>query len=141
MDLEFYNKCNRSNILIKNIESYLKEKKNDKIIRELKSIKNIRIINTYIDTTINKTKKTIHIYPGISFELILANNLIIEISCPPEKNSIYNLFIEIDIINEMTRKKIKDQYLYNFPITLHKIDNIYKELFRLSMLNIVIIKN
>tara|TARA_B100001175_G_C19477432_1_gene625150 strand:+ start:56 stop:478 length:423 start_codon:yes stop_codon:yes gene_type:complete len=140
MDVNFYNKCCKANAKINEVYIHLENSNIKGIIRELKNIRNIRIIHTYINSINNDTKKDICVYPGCSIELVLVNNLIIEISCPPEKNK-DNLYIEIDIINEITRKRLKDKYKYIFPFVLHKIEDLMKNLQELSLSNISIIKN
>ncbi len=140
MDINFYNKCTLANLNICEVYKFLKSNSRN-IVREIKDIKNVRIINTYIDTTKDEENKNIYIYPGFSMEIILINNLIIEISCPPENNDKNKITIEIDIINKLTCKIIKDKYLIEFPITVHKYEEMIKEIYDLSTLKISLIKN
>ena len=141
MDINFYNKCCNSNLKIKKVEEHLIKINNNKIIKKLKDIKNIRIINKFIDENNHEVINNISIYPGFTIEVILMNNLLIEISCPTEKNYNFKIYIEIDIIDEYMKKMIKDQYSYIFPIKLHEIKNLFDEICKLSMLNLSRIKN
>ena len=141
MDINFYNKCYNSNLKIKEVEKHLMKINNTKIIKKLKDIKNIRIINKFIDENNHEVINNISIYPGFTIEAILMNNLLIEISCPTEKNYNFKIYIEIDIIDEYIKKMIKDQYSYIFPIKLHEVKNLFDEICKLSMLNLSRIKN
>ena len=132
MDLNFYNKCKNVNRKINKVNDYIKNQNHDFIIC-IGIIKDIRIINKYIDSS-NNILREINTYPGFSFELTLSNNLLIEIVCPPENNNKQDFYIEINIIDEYLKKRFKDKNLYKFPVIIFKLNDISKNIYDMSMI-------
>ena len=141
MDNLFYEKCLTSNQKIITIYNHLindKELKNN--IRKINEIKNIRIINSYYSFD-NNVDKEINYYPGISFEVLLVNGVLIELSAPPEKNTNNELNLEINVINQIIKISIEKKIKIKFPLMFDKINDLKKKINDLSMLKINIIKN
>lgn len=141
MDNLFYEKCLTSNqkiITIYNDLIHDKELKNN--IRKINEIKNIRIINSYYSFD-NNVDKEINYYPGISFEVLLVNGVLIELSAPPEKNTNNELNLEINVINQIIKINIEKKINVKFPLMFDKINDLKKKINDLSMLKINIIKN